>query len=70
MVLFSKIVTSYDISPLPIQATGRYESIDATESDQLLEVVLTFDSNPELAATCEPGVEFLHITKENLLFNL
>ncbi|MCL6260393.1 hypothetical protein M3O96_14925 [Aquiflexum sp. TKW24L] len=66
---FTKTETSDGFSTLPVQALGRYEIGNSTQSDFLLEVVLTFDSNPELAANCDFGMENLYISNEKLLVN-
>jgi hypothetical protein len=54
----------------PVQALGLYSMKDAEDPNHVFELTLTFETNQEMAATCnDAGVEKLLLTRENRLIN-
>lgn len=53
----------------PIQAFGIYEINPITDTDNLFEVILTFETNVVLASNCGSDAEYMILTKDNKLVN-
>jgi hypothetical protein len=62
----SRIVTG---TGLPLQALGKFTIVPNTEPDQLMNLRLVFETNPDAAATCGPSIEEVFINTDYQLIN-
>ena len=66
----NKIKGSGNLLTVPEQALGLYDMIPSDNSGYLYELILTFETNPSLAANCGEGnQEFLYVDNSKKLTN-
>lgn len=68
----TRIGTDIERGELPFQSFGKYALINSAEASlqNLFEVELIYETNPQIAGSCLPEIELLHFDNSKQLKNL